>query len=400
MSMSLAPSPSAPRPIAIRVDSDGFLTRVETKVRLQFGTDLYSAKANPGPSEKVMPFQPGYMKLVSALGGQLVCPPVVRDPATGEPRPNPQVETYPGTATIRRVTATAVCSVPNPATGEPVTSVQTIVYDAEHVLKQSMLKLAVNEKAVLVLSEDDVAAEREAGQLKGWTVLPLAPPFAYLCANMRMESVREAWQTFQNLSATARQRACSKAERLAADHNPVTRMSWELGQLTPNVTPDGRLLGPPFAEVACVAWVEQRGSSSMRAIVEKLAQARVEDIPGLVLADSVDVSLDEDPTDLEDAFEHVAVAPAPAPRAEVKAAPPVPAPAFSLQPPAAAPKADPAELDKLRSQIADFECELSEARTAQIRSEIGITSAHGETDMHLLRTYRAELRRAYEGGEA
>ena len=249
--------------IAIRVDDDGFLTRTRRTVRLTMGTELYAATRSPGPGDKVAPFQPGYMKIVAAMGGQLSCPPVMRDPETGERRANPIVECYPGTATIKTVKATGVCAVRNPLTGQWVVSVQTILYDAEHVLRQALLKLASREDAVRIVSEKGLAKIED---LDGWSVIPLTPPFAYIACNFANQAVREAFQTFANLSATARQRTCSKAERLACDHNPITRMTWDYGLLD---HPDNG--APGFVDVPLVAWVEHTGRDEFERMVERLA---------------------------------------------------------------------------------------------------------------------------------
>ncbi len=252
--------------IVIRFDDDGFLTRTRRTVRLNMGTELYAATRNPGPGDKVMPFQPGYMKIVAAMGGQLSCPPVMRDPETGKKVSNPIVECYPGTATIKTVKATAVCAVRNPLTGQWVVSVQTILYDAEHVLRQALLKLADRDDAVKIVSEKGLAKIEE---LDGWTVIPLTPPFAYIACNFGNKAVREAFQTFSNLSATARQRCCSKAERLACDHNPITRMTWDFGLLDHSDAEAEK--GPPFIDVPLIAWVEHTGRDEFQSMVERLS---------------------------------------------------------------------------------------------------------------------------------
>jgi hypothetical protein len=215
------------------------------------------------------------MKLVAGMGGQLKCPPAILDPITGKWQANPQVETYEGTGIIRRVTATAVCVVPNPSTGQLTASVQTLTVDAEQVLRQALLKIQ-RDDAVKVMSLEEVGEERKAGNLKGWTVIPLTPPFAMICANFKSQDVREAFQTFQNQSATIRQRACSKAERLACDHNPITRMVWEYGSLTFLYGPEDKdgntwLTEPPFKAVPVVAWVNHTGQADMEKLLQSLA---------------------------------------------------------------------------------------------------------------------------------
>jgi hypothetical protein len=284
--------------LAVRLDADGFLTRVERTVRLHLGTELYCAAKAPTNDDKVQPYQPGYMALVSAMGGELACPPVMRDPVTGDARPNPLVEVHPGTGIIRRVSATAVCVVPDPSTGALHASVQTIVVDAEHVLRQALLKMDRADDVVL-LSEEDIAADKAAGKLRGWAPIPLAPPHVYIVANLASAKVREAFQTFQNQSATMRQRACSKAERLAADHNPVTRRTWRFGNLNfPAVTKekDGTMTTAapyvPYIDVAVVAWVTRRGKGEMDGILRALSTLGQHDGVSSVIVSSEDDVID------------------------------------------------------------------------------------------------------------
>jgi len=180
--------------VAVQLDQDGYITRIKRRIRLDYGPHIYAA-CRPGSENadtKVMPYQPGYMRLVEGMGGQLTCPPAIKDPVSGEYVENPRVVCYDGTSIIRSVTATAVCVVPNPTTGQLVASVQTITQDAEHILRQALLKIP-----------------------RGWTVIPLTPPYAMICANFKDPAVRTAFSTFQDQSATIRQRACTKAERLA-----------------------------------------------------------------------------------------------------------------------------------------------------------------------------------------
>jgi len=406
--------------VAVRLDDAGFLRRVTRKVRLQYGTELYCA-ARPGSetvTEKVAPYQPGYMKLVAAMGGQLVCPPTVRDPETGAPRANPLVEAHPDTGIIRRVTATAVCAVRNPMTGEPVVSVQTIVYDSEHVLRQALMKIA--DPAVQIMSAEEVAEERAAGNLKGHAILPLAPPYAMIVANMKMDSVRNAWSTFMNQSATARQRACSKAERLAADHNPVTRMTLSFGQLTPELDAQGNVCGPSYTDVTAVAWVEQHDHGAMTRLIEQLSrlgEGAVADQAQLLTAPTIDVSVDE----VEDDEDVADVTPAPhrvqptqrrvEPVPERTAHPePKPAPAQRTQqtrPVQAEPDRHPApalalapspELDRVLSRVVDLEAELSSPVVAEVRAGLGIDSPEAVTDVDTLRTYQGALAKALNGG--
>lgn len=394
--------------VAVRVDAEGFLRRVLRRVRLQYGTELYCAARNPGPTEKVAPYQPGYMKLVSAMGGQLLCPPMVRDQVTGEPRPNPQVETYPDTGIIRRVTATALCVVPNPSTGEQVASVQTLVLDTEHVLRQALLAKAEHEDIVRILSEGDVADLRAEGGLRGWVVLPLAPPHAYICANMVKAGVREAWSTFLQQSATARQRACSKAERLAADHNPVTRMTWEYGQLRRDTDAEGNVLRAPYVDVSVVAWVEHRGRAEMDRLLQELATVgQAEGVARVFLGDVVvdvgdvgdDLATDPDaeeedgPRRIEEAAPDLAEEAARPAREPVRTQAPAEAPAAKaaeVEPPA---ETSP-QLAPLRARVARLEEQLGGAKTevvSALRRRAAIADPQRVGDIPKLRSYQSAL---------
>ena len=282
--------------IAVRIDADGFLTRTIRTVRLTHGIELYHAgKGFPGESDKVAPFQPGYMRLVAAMGGELVCPPAIHDPLTGKMRPNPLVETTPEGIVVR-VTATAVCVVANPLTGKPHASVQTIVVDADAVLKQALLKIERDE-IVQILSAEDVEEDRREKKLRGKLVLALTP-FSYLVVDPTKPPVREALKTFVEQAATARQRACSKAERLAADHNPITRRTWLGSQLRWNLDNEGRRYGAPYADVDVVAWVEHRGRPEMDTFLQQLASGAqvegVETVTGTHIDDGSE-EIDDDP---------------------------------------------------------------------------------------------------------
>lgn len=410
--------------IRVRLDKDGFITRTMRTVRLNYGTELYCAARNPSDDDKVAPFQPGYMKLVAAMGGQLQCPPVMRDPVTGDPRPNPIISTYGETGLIRSVTATAVCAVRNPITGEWVASIQTITIDTEHILRQALLKLE-RDDSVRILSGEDVEAERREGKLKGWSVIPLAPPYSYICANNSVKAVREALQTYANQSATIRQRACSKAERLAADHNPITRMNWHYGTLLWPRDKEGKVTGPAYMDVTVVAWVEHHGKKAIDEMVRSLAvEGRHDSVVDVVVGDSFDTSGsdgDADPDrDDEDAVlepserayanpprltEVLPEAPAPA-----KAADPIPAKPVVETPPVAkaapAPEtakpknvaeaqaaADPATA-KLIAQCKDFEGELGEGEVTAARLKAGLPAdapIPATTTVAVLRAYRTDL---------
>lgn len=312
---AIAPRPvNHPQALVVQLGDGGFLQRVERKVRLLFGVDLYAAvKGDPKLTDKVQPFQPGYMKLVAAMGGDLLCPPVTRDPVSGQPVANPQVVCYPGTDLIKSVRATAVCVVPNPQTGKLHPSVQTITLDAEFVLRQALLKIE-QEEVVRLLSQEDVDAEKAAGKLVGWTVYPVTPPHVFLAANLRKAGVRDAIQTLQNLSGTIRQRACSKAERLAADHNPVLRWTTTYGDLLRDLEVDGRrvdgvaiadtdtvtanakkwaVVSPVYAEFECISWVRHEDRSEVDAMLARLAtEHTASGTAAVVIGGTVDVSAD------------------------------------------------------------------------------------------------------------
>lgn len=384
--------------VAVRLDQDGFLTLVERKVRLTFGTELYVATKNPGPLDKVSPYQPGYMRLVAAMGGQLVCPPTVRDPVTSEMRPNPLVETYPDTGLVRRVTATAVCAVRNPATGEWTVSVQTSVQDAEGVLRQALMHIE-REDAVQYLSPEEWAQAKAEGKAGGWIALPLGPMGALLCCNMRNQAVREAWQTFANLSLTLRQRACSKAERLAADHNPLTRRTWHYRDLTPPPKEASGPPAPPYIDVRVAALVEHKGRAEMDAFIAALASAtKADGVSEFLLgAPEVDDGGDDPDADPETEPRQIAQDPTAAdfslpPRRETSPAEPAAAPATTPATTGAAPAADP--LDDLRRQCRQFEGELDEAavRDARILASLPIgADLAAIKDARFLRSYRSKL---------
>lgn len=270
--------------VAVRL-TNGFITRVARKVRLFLGTDLYIAK-DTGPNSKVSPYQPGYMKLVAGAGGLLGCPPTTRDPITGEVCANPRVEYYGNTGVVRSVTATAVCVVRNPATGAPIPSRATIMLDCEHIFRQALLKLGTRDDAVRYMTREDYE-EGKRGELKGWAFLDMGPIGA--AYNMRVPAVMEAYQTFINQGATARQRTMSKAERLACDHNAGTRMTWEKGMLTPH--PDG---GPSFVDVSVVAWVEERDAAAMEAFMADVASSLNDGVESVYELDEGDEEIDED----------------------------------------------------------------------------------------------------------
>jgi len=385
--------------VAVRLDEAGFLSRTIRTVRLTHGIELYHAgKGRPGPDDKVAPFQPGYMRLVAAMGGQLVCPPAVHDPVTGTSRPNPYVETT-DNGIIRRVTATAVCVVRNPLTGEQHASVQTITVDAEHILRTALLNIQRDE-IVTILSGEDIAEDRAAGKLRGKLVLPLTPPFAYLVADASKPVVREALATYLQQSATIRQRACSKAERLAADHNPITRRTW-LGSQLKSPEKGG---GAPYADVDVVAWVESRGREQMDRFVSQLASgARVEGVETVTgvhedndLEAEIDAEIDEARA-LPDRGEPERIETPPSRE-------PVPVERTPERQPertervngTKVPEMSPAEIAAMRARIEALEAKLPDDEVPALRRSLGETRPVDRMDGAGLRRFLAELTKIAE----
>lgn len=418
--------------IAVRVE-DGFIVAAQKKVRLYFGPHLYAAVVGtPGPSQKVTPYQPGYMLLAAAMGATLMVPATVPDPATGRPVPNPQIELVPGSSVIRSVKATAICAARDPM-GVWHISNQSITVDSESVLRQALLKIE-NEELVQVLSDADVQADRDAGKLRGWITVPFMPGYQ-LAGRAGAKAIREALQTYNNLSATIRQRACTKAERLACDHNPVMRMSWVYGDLKIDVeakdgsvrqstTLDGcregeRQISLPYAEVDVVSWTESRGQAAIDAFVQALLASQEIDGVGSLTINAAE-GLDDAPDDDEDEApvrqiteqikgpelviparpEPVAVeAPAPAPALAQPPAP-VPAPIPAPAPVAAVEGADPAEIARLQAECRAAEkplppSDLSWARSTARLSPTVDVSAIG--DARILTRYLRALTAASEG---
>ena len=379
--------------VAVRVGSDGTLRRVMRRVRLYLGTDLYIAK-DTGPSSKVSPYQPGYMKLVAGAGGLLGCPPITRDPVTGETIANPKVEFYGSTGVVRSVTATAVCVVRNPATGAPIPSRATIMLDCEHIFRQALLKLGTRDDAVRYMTREDYDADKR-GELKGWAFLDMGPIGA--AYNMRNPAVMEAYQTFINQGATARQRAMSKAERLACDHNAGTRLTWEKGMLTPH--PEG---GPSFVDVPVVAWVEERDQAAAEAFMAELATKLSEDVTDVFRRD------EGDDDDLDDDVD-----PADAPRTAYTA-PTAALPDHGERPPVIVPRPEPekveakiepkpveptpptgAGLTDMRAMLAEIgrlESRLTPPVQDKLRTEADVSDPLAACSTKKVRAYLAALR--------
>ena len=388
------------------------------------------------------------MLLAASMGATLMVPPTVPDPATGRAVPNPQIELVPGSSVIRSVKATAICAARDDM-GVWHISNQSITVDSESVLRQALLKIE-NDELVQVLSDAEVQADRETGKLRGWITVPFLPGYQ-LAGRAGAKAIREALQTYNNLSATIRQRACTKAERLACDHNPVMRMSWVYGDLKIDVegppeprpryntatgepyygdpkgfvgrgtvrqstTLDGcregeRQVSLPYAEVDVVSWTESRGQAAIDAFVQALlASQEIDGVGSMTInaAEGLEDGHDEDEeeaaprqiTEKVDAPalviprrqpEPVVVQP-PAPEPAPVAAPaPVQAPA-PVAAPAAAPTEDPRNAARRRS-IAKLEMQLPPADVAHCRKAAGVVvDATADTiPVTLLEAYVAEL---------
>ena len=401
-----------PNQVVVRIDG-GFMVRAERKIRLRFGTELYAAKPGIPPlAEKVAIFQPGYMPLVAALGGTLVVPPAVRDPVTGHMVANPVIEYEPGTSVIRSAKATAVC-IAKDAMGNTHASVQTIVVDAELQFRQAILKCAERDDVMEILSEEDLAADKAAGKLRGKIVRPFMGGY-YLVANMKSPVVVEAVRTYNNLGAKIRQTVCSKAERLACDHNPVTRKTWVYGELLQDVrekntweilqvrVADGvrdgwEALGPPYAEIEVASWSESRGQAALDEFVQALAsQQHVEGVESVVVGSVVDAEvseIDEEP----DGDEPKMIAENPIPPQVIPPKPePVPVVAATVVAPAVEKVTGDPRIPKLREQCLAFMADLPPAETEFCRkeSEFGNQDVSACTSVDLLRKFRAELEKS------
>ena len=226
--------------VLIRFGDDGCLKKTLRKVRLVFGTHIYCAKRNPGPDDKCQPYSPGYRVLVEAMSGQLLCPPITRDPSTGASRENPLLEYDEDTGAPYRCTATGMAAVRNPVTGEWSVSFQTVIQDARHVFVQALLKKVDHHRRAWIVPSDMAAelraelnAERDekTGRRCGiWGAMRMGNGNVVVYNNMSSD-VQEAHSTYANQIATLRQRTASKAERLAADHNPVLSRTWHMRDL-------------------------------------------------------------------------------------------------------------------------------------------------------------------------
>jgi len=278
--------------IAVRLDGDGYLSRVQRKIRLYYGPHLYAAcrPGNERPDEKVTPYQPGYMMLVEAMGGILVCPPVVQvtdDQGRRSPRANPVCFSDPSSGVTYRVEATAVCLLRHPVTGQVVPSAgPTAVVDARQALVQGLLKMTAGERQdVARMVPDDLVAELRAGECKGWGATALGAGITVLY-NLSKPGVRDVVGDYIHLCGTIRQRSVSKAERLAADHHPLLRgrCSWRFDQL--------RQDGPRrYVEISTVSWVEQAGRFDRQAIMASLERMGADADVQTVVEEPIDLDL-------------------------------------------------------------------------------------------------------------
>lgn len=262
-----------PEVLKVRLE-DGYMRCAVRTIRLYLGTELYFAgKAPSKPDDKINTQQAGYMKEVAARGGILMCPPQI------DGRPNPEI--FPD----GRVKATAVCIVPDNL-GNKHISRMSYIQDSQLVLRQELLNIQ-SPDIVQVLSDEDAAADR--GALKGWLSypLPVMPGFK-IWANAQTKAVRDAIKDANNLHATVLQRAQTKAERLACDHNAAVRHVFSFDQLwqdlidqNGNVTrqqahlacPAGHWFkGAAYAELSVVFWQQERDQAALNAMVAALKE--------------------------------------------------------------------------------------------------------------------------------
>lgn len=366
--------------IAVRLDGDGYLSRVQRRIRLYYGPHLYAA-CRPGAEQadtKVTPYQPGYMMLVEAMGGILVVPPVVQateEDGTRKPRPNPTCHTDPRSGITYRVEATAVCLLRHPVTGQVVPSAgPTSVVDARQTLLQGLLKMTAGDRQdVARMVPDDLVDELRKGECKGWGVTPLGGGISVVY-NLSKAGVRDVVQDYLHLCGTIRQRAVSKAERLAADHHPLLRgrCSWRWDQL--------RQDGPRrYVEISTVSWVETAGRFDRQAIMTSLERMGADADVQTVVEEPIDLDLTDPDADVEPG-ETLRIAqepdpiPEPAPREAVKVeAKPEPR-LEQRQPPEERRGNGYASPDLLR-RIADIEADMSEGAIEAARKAAGLPTS-------------------------
>lgn len=413
--------------MAVKIEG-GIAVASVRRVRLSYGTHLYCATKSPKADDKVVPYQPGYMALVAAMGGKLLVPPTVRDPVSGEIVANPRIKYAEGTAMIESIAATAVCLVRD-ALGNWHHSMMTVVIDAELMLRQVLVKLLAREDIVKTIPARKLQKMEDSGELDGWIVKPFLAGY-FIAGKATAGAVIEALQDQVNLSKTLRQVAHSKAERLACDHNPVLRMSWLYGELLMEVKnhKTGQIktvkwqegwsdewfpLTPqPFVEVDVVGWTDQRDQAQIDAFVRSISEVNESGIMEVLDVSDGDIDAPADPEDRprqitekveapalviprqpEPAIAAPAPVQAPAPQpAPAPVAPPAPAPVEAAAPAAAE---DPRNGARRRS-IAKCEGQLPPADVAHCRKAAGVAAdaAVEAIPALLLESYLNELYQA------
>lgn len=404
--------------MAVKIEG-GISVATVRRVRLSYGTHLYCASKSPKAEDKVVPYQPGYMALVAAMGGKLMVPPTVRDPVTGEIVANPRIKYSEGTAMIESISATAVCLVRD-SLGNWHHNSMTMVIDAELMLRQVLVKLLAREDIVKTIPARRLEKMEESGELDGWIVKPFMAGY-YIAGKVTAGAVIEALQDQVNISKTLRQTVCSKAERATADHNPVLRMSWLYGELLMEVKhrQTGEIknvkwqegwsdewfpLSPqPFVEVDVVGWTDQRDQAQIEAFVRSVTEIQDSNTMQILAIEEGDMDVpasgpEDAPRQITEKMEGPALV-IPRQPEPIRAAvqDPISAPVAAPAPvqaaaPAATPTEDPRNAARRRS-IAKLETQLPPSDVAHCRKAAGVpTDATAETiSALLLEAYVAEL---------
>lgn len=289
-----------PDVLKVRLE-DGFMRCAVRNIRLYLGTELYFAgKAASKAEDKINTQQAGYMKEVAARGGILMCPPQI------DGRPNPEL------LPDGRVKATAVCIVRDNLGNQHV-SRMSYIQDSQLVLRQELLNIQSPE-IVQILSDEEASESRAA--LKGWLSypLPVMPGFK-IWANGATKAVRDAIKDANNLHATVLQRAQTKAERLACDHNAAVRHVFTFDQLWQDlidengkITRQAAHLGCPaghwfkgaaYAEISVVFWQQERDQAALNAMIAALKEQTEAGLytEGEVVESGEPEAIDSDPDD-------------------------------------------------------------------------------------------------------
>lgn len=401
--------------LAVKIEG-GISVASIRKVRLSYGTHLYCASKSPKAEDKVVPYQPGYMALVAAMGGKLMVPPTVRDPVSGEIVANPRIKYAEGTAMIESISATAVCLVRD-SIGNWHHNAMTVVIDAELMLRQVLVKLLAREDIVKTIPARRLEKMEESGELDGWIVKPFLSGY-YIAGKVSAGAIIEALQDQVNQSKNIRQTACSKAERLVCDHNPVLRMSWLFGELLMELkhrktgevkivkwqegwSDEWFALSPqPFVEVDVVGWTDQRDQAQIEAFVRSITELQDSTIVELLAVEEGDVDAAEPEDGPEDRRRQIAenlLPPAP-----VFAPAPVPAPTAVQDPipaPIAAPAPAAAAIDaSLLKKIRELEAALPASDLAWARKEVKLAEGQDiEAAPERAQAYRRALNDAFGG---